>query len=799
MPDLTFAAEPQPPPDPPLISSDLGIDDFTSQFNNIPIPSMDSLFDDNALPTEAFASDLDFAMDFGDNDDFEITFDDVDNLCFPSDAQDFLLPDAYNSFGASISPISDDHGDIVHHNANDCIYDVVNSESPESGNSAISCDNIYGVSTFLNSQVSDSVSFKEEISPANNSGNQDPLNSVGVKVSSLWSPDSEEECSNGPVSSQGSGNDGSGALEAMNSPSLDFDPYRGISSLAHENDDKGVLITKEIGRGCDLKRKKEIREGSAETKTTQYRRSSFVHVENEIQQCASAVNVNGVNGEEDKRKARLTRNRESAQLSRKRKKHYVEELEEKVKAMNSTIADLSSKISFFMAENATLRQQLGAGGVMYPNPPMAPMPYPWIPCAPYIVKPHGSQVPLVPIPRLRPQNPAAVPKSKKPESKKSEAKTKKVASISLLGLFFIIMLFGGLVPLVDVKFGGLVNNLTGRSSYVIDKWVYGQDGGKVKVLPVNGGHRNGSERDKDVRFSDGRFSISDRRNYEKRRKLEELHDRHDLHLDESVRTGGNASEPLVASLYVPRNDKLVKIDGNLIIHSIMASEKTMASQMAAQVKKDNRETGLAIPNSALAIPEAGRNSHQHPQVYRVSPEQRKALGSGSTKTLKDHMKSSATDDGKMQQWFREGLAGPMLSSGMCTEVFQFDVSPTPGAIVPATSVANISSENGRNATSLNKSRNRRILHGLPYPLPGSKLNLTEDHIRTSKNDPLHGNTSSMVVSVLVDPKEAADVNVDGVMTPKSLSRIFVVVLMDSVKYVTYSCGLPRASHHLVAA
>ncbi|XP_019447120.1 PREDICTED: bZIP transcription factor 17-like isoform X2 [Lupinus angustifolius] len=784
MPDLIFAAEPQPPPNPPLISSDLGFDDLTSQFNNIPIPSMDSLFDDNALPTEAFASDLDFAMDFGDNDDFEITFDDVDNLCFPPDDQDFLLPDAYNSFGASISPISD-----------------VNSKSPESGNSAISGDNIYDISRFLNSQVLDSVSFKEEISPANNSGNQDRLNSVDVKASSLWSPDSEEECSNGPVSSHGSWNDGSGVYEAMNSPSLSFDHYRSISSRAHENDDKGVTKTEEIGRGCDLKRKKELSEESAETKTTQYRRSSSVHVENEIQQCVSAVNVNGINGEEEKRKARLTRNRESAQLSRKRKKHYVEELEEKVKAMNSTIADLSSKISFFMAENATLRQQLGAGGVMYPNPPMAPMPYPWIPCAPYIVKPHGSQVPLVPIPRLRPQNPAAAPKSKKqkPESKKSEAKTKKVASISLLGLFFFIMLFGGLVPLVDVKFGGLVNNLTGRSSYVIDRWVYGQDGGKGKVWPVNGGHRNGSERDEDVRFSDGRFSISDRRNYERQRKLEESHERHDLHLDESVRPGGNASEPLVASLYVPRNDKLVKIDGNLIIHSIMASEKTMASQTAAQVKKVKRETGLAIPNSALAIPEAGRNSPQHPHVYRVSPEQRKALGSGSTKTLKDHMKSSATDDGKMQQWFHEGLAGPMLSSGMCTEVFQFDVSPTPGAIVPATSVVNISSENRRNATTLNKSRNRRILHGLPYPLPGSKLNLTEDRIRKSKDDPLHGNSSSMVVSVLVDPKEAADVNVDGVMTPKSLSRIFVVVLMDSVKYVTYSCGLPRASHHLVAA
>jgi hypothetical protein len=111
-------------------------------------------------------------------------------------------------------------------------------------------------------------------------------------------------------------------------------------------------------------------------------------------------------------------------------------------------------------------------------------------------------------------------------------------------------------------------------------------------------------------------------------------------------------------LYVPRNDKLVKIDGNLIIHSIMASEKAKASQ-DAQVKKEKSETGLAIPkdwDSALAIPEVGRNRGQHPNVYRVSAEQRRAIGSGSAKTLKDHMKSSATD-GKMQQWFREGIAG----------------------------------------------------------------------------------------------------------------------------------------------
>lgn len=612
-----------------------------------------------------------------------------------------------------------------------------------------------------------------------------------------------EELSDGPVSSQGSGNGGSGVYEVMNSPLSSDSGHdeRDISSshVPHAVLDDGVKLEVN-GKGCDLKRKKEQSEGGA----VKYRKSCSLS-ENKTQQLQQQQQQSECGGGEDddeKRKARLMRNRESAQLSRQRKKHYVEELEEKVRSMHSTITDLSSKISFVMAENATLRQQLGAGVMcapppppgasgMYPHPPMPPMGYPWMPCAPYVVKPQGSHVPLVPIPRLKPQQPAAAAnKSKKSEGKKSdgkktEVKTKKVASISLLGLFLFIMLFGGLVPLVDVKFGGLVDDVSGRSSYVSDK-LFGQGGGKV--WPVNGGHRNGSERDEKVEFSNGRFWNQ----HEGDRKLVE-------ETNECKNPSGfvhrdNGSEPLTASLYVPRNDKLVKIDGNLIIHSIMATEKTMASQ-TAQAKKEKSETGLAIPkdwDSALAIPEVGRNRGQHPHVYRVPSAKRRALGSGSTQTLKDHMKSSATD-GKMQQWFREGLAGPMLSSGMCTEVFQFDVSPAPGAIVPATSVANISTEKRQNATSVNKSRNRRILHGPSDPLPGSSLNLTEDHVRNSQKDHLHGNKSSMVVSVLFDPKEAGDAHVDGMMAPKSLSRIFVVVLMDSVKYVTYSCGLPRAS------
>lgn len=143
----------------------------------------------------------------------------------------------------------------------------------------------------------------------------------------------------------------------------------------------------------------------------------------------------------------------------------------------------------------------------------------------------------------------------------------------------------------------------------------------------------------------------------------------------------------------------------------------------------------------------------------------------------------------------------MLSSGLCTEVFQFDVSSAKGAIVPASPAGNVTTENRRNATHPGKGRNRRFLHNLPNRLAGSNFNVSEEQGRRNSKTrdlPTNKSLSSMVVSVLVDPREAGDGDVDGMIPPKSMSRIFVVVLMDSIKYVTYSCVLPRATPHLVA-
>ena len=94
------------------------------------------------------------------------------------------------------------------------------------------------------------------------------------------------------------------------------------------------------------------------------------------------------------------------------------------------------------------------------------------------------------------------------------------------------------------------------------------------------------------------------------------------------------------------------------------------------------------------------------------------------------------------------FTGPMLSSGMCTEVFQFDASPAsaPGAIIPASSVSSVPAKHLKNATRLSKGRNRRILNRLPIPVAGSNYNITEEHVRnSSQKESFQGNKSSSIL------------------------------------------------------
>ncbi|KAH6832584.1 hypothetical protein C2S53_008883 [Perilla frutescens var. hirtella] len=779
MSEVTVVAV-DPPTDPPPelcdFASDLQIPPLDDGFFSQHIFNGDGATGENGSDDVVVLEDLDFDFSF---DDLGLPpAEDFDHLLNPSQLQQsHSLPGADPDFDRFATNYDQMHA-------------VFKSSSLElrhlSGDGDFSVDRSCYGSGILNSasqdtesqQISGYLNMPSPESNGSNRGSTEHCDDDG-KGLNCHSPESQD-----------SGNFESNVSEDSNNcvaRSVSSSPNSSDSSVRNSVVDQKIKLEEPGSNNSNislLKRKKlgaDLTNSNSESRINKYRKSNCNAENNSNNSNNSNESNDGLGEEEEKKKARLLRNRESAQLSRQRKKHYVEELEDKVRNMHSTIQDLNAKISYFMAENATLRQQMGGGGAAaaasppVAPPPMAPPPpgmythpammYPWMPYAqPYMMKSQGSQVPLVPIPRLKPQQPAQAPKtSKKVESKKSEGpKTKKVAGVSFLGLLFFIMLFGGLAPMVNVRYGGAREAFSDRESYIGGGF---NENHRGRVLMVN-----------DTEFDEkhgGRIHHGQRGQGSPG----------DPSGDESFRLA-NGSEPLAASLYVPRNDKLVKIDGNLIIHSVLASEKAMASN-----RNGGGETGLAVPGDlAPAIPgqDVGRNGARHPLL--------RALGAVD----KDSMKSTATD-GRLQQWFREGLAGPMLSAGMCTEVFQFDTSAAAsGAIVPASTSRNISEVQNKNSTQPSKARNRRILH--PLPIPESSHNHTGR--RSEKEDlNMNKNASSMVVSVLFDPREASDADVDGVMGTKSLSRIFVVVLMDSVRYVTYSCMLPfkGAAPHLVTA
>lgn len=53
-------------------------------------------------------------------------------------------------------------------------------------------------------------------------------------------------------------------------------------------------------------------------------------------------------------------------------------------------------------------------------------------------------------------------------------------------------------------------------------------------------------------------------------------------------------------------------------------------------------------------------------------------------------------------FFFNSIVGPMFSSGMCTQVFQFDVSSTSVAIIPAPPATNVSAEHSKNSTDTHR-------------------------------------------------------------------------------------------------
>jgi len=99
-------------------------------------------------------------------------------------------------------------------------------------------------------------------------------------------------------------------------------------------------------------------------------------------------------GGDDKKRARLVRNRESAQQSRARKKQYVDELERKCRDLGRANAELRAFASALMAECAGLRHHLHLATGKPPPPPGTVLPHPPPPGAAQMAAPKIALPPV---------------------------------------------------------------------------------------------------------------------------------------------------------------------------------------------------------------------------------------------------------------------------------------------------------------------------------------------------------------------------------------------------------------------
>ncbi|BBN00798.1 bZIP transcription factor 17/28/49 [Marchantia polymorpha subsp. ruderalis] len=577
----------------------------------------------------------------------------------------------------------------------------------------------------------------------------------------------------------------------------------------------------------------------------------------------------GLGGEEDdeKRQARLMRNRESAQLSRQRKKVYVDELEGRLRTMAATIAELTATITHLTAENVNLRRQLGF--FYQPARPAGGMP---IMQYPGLVRPvyPGAPMPPVPIPRLKPQQsltktPKRAKSTREPGEKKKVKKVASLATAGVMGLLCITMLLGPFdwgsstvssgtthihVGNAQIRVGGRVltswneegvedlRNMTPR-----EPWADGGGGNIGHVNSAGAGGRNGVGGRARSRIDRRNGNIL-RRNFSAGtervwQSCSECYSRRD-----EPRTAPNLVEKLVAtnvseqvSLIVPRNNRLIKVDGNLIIRAVMAGDKAAedsgkeehSSQEGengrGQVKQDLSRSSRSPPTPAdHRLIKAISTQAQEGGGIVVGERQSRNVGAirEDKNVQKPAYKSDALASVSATPTFSQlvlgSLAGPVLSTGMCTEVFRFDTSPTRTAPNTETSrgsssvaedqVSGVREEKTSAKTTEEPStRKKRDPYAVPLPpirrQDGNGTEPVVDKVFKGQQSDTEGHdASTMVVSVFTGPQDvSAEDSRTGGGPAKGLSQIFVVVLVDSVKYITYSCMLPPTGSqvHVVAS
>jgi hypothetical protein len=188
---------------------------------------------------------------------------------------------------------------------------------------------------------------------------------------------------------------------------------------------------------------------------------------------------------------------------------------------------------------------------------------------------------------------------------RAKAKTKKVASVSLVGLMFVMLIFGAFVPGFNHSFG-----MRGRSDGAMLR-SFDQVHDRVVTVTNHG------------KMPKGGLNTSDMSGVDSGRTDDIAEQKHGPAL--------NSSETLPALLYVPRNGKHVKINGNLIIHSVLASEKAVAHRTS---KHESDHSGVNQKETSVSVAH-----HLSLPGNSMNPQEKSPV------------------DGPLPQWFREGMAG----------------------------------------------------------------------------------------------------------------------------------------------
>lgn len=313
----------------------------------------------------------------------------------------------------------------------------------------------------------------------------------------------------------------------------------------------------------------------------------------------------------------------------------------------------------------------------------------------------GGQMPPVPIPRIKTQTPARSSKRAKSgttkeggDKKRTKLKAAGAASMAVMGLLCVAMVFGSfdhglngttgvddMSRVGNVRVGGRVLTSWNESANPLNnsgfsKWDYGpgwaplepgEQGPEREGVPSahtrpaseNPAENPGTGIDSSI-DGNGTVATSSSPNYFSSVKTPLL-------IGSDV-VPGNTSQSFAASVFIPGANGLVKVDGNLIIHAVMAGDKAAKKQSEKKRKcgsKKKKEKKKQVGLSAVKkLPVNGQDklASRESRVVKNATTgpfvtARPLPGKVNSVVETSNTISPVLRAGSLQQWMLGGLHG----------------------------------------------------------------------------------------------------------------------------------------------